>query len=354
MTTFTKIRFRPLKDGNESLYLDTIYNGNRSYTTLHLIVKKNPKSIIERIDRKNALGLARQIALKKDMGLILGENEIAEKYKENEDFFVFANQYINENRHLFDIKSYRAATKALQIFIGKNKILFKELTEKMLSDYYGFLRSRFKGATPYNYYKKLRRIVRTAVRDKYLRKDPTENIKLIKGRSKDKDVLTMKEIETLWKTPCSNNTVKYGFLFSCLTGLRFCDIILLKWTDVKEGKIDIIQKKTTKPLTIPLPIDALQLLSKMDHQTSTIFKLPSHTGCLKILRNWVKTSGIQKHITWHCARHSLGTNLIGKGVDFAVVSKILGHSGLEQTLKYTRPNEELKVKAMKNFKQLFI
>ena len=54
--------------------------------------------------------------------------------------------------------------------------------------------------------------------------------------------------------------------------------------------------------------------------------LPSHTMCLKALRHWVARAGIQKHITWHCARHSCGTNLLSNGANIASLSTGMGIS----------------------------
>lgn len=43
-----------------------------------------------------------------------------------------------------------------------------------------------------------------------------------------------------------------------------------------------------------------------------IFNIPSYESCCKSVKRWVKRAGIDKHISWHCARHyelSLSLNL---------------------------------------------
>lgn len=45
-----------------------------------------------------------------------------------------------------------------------------------------------------------------------------------------------------------------------------------------------------------------------------IFNIPSYESCCKSVKRWVKRAGIDKHISWHCARHcalSLSLNLNG-------------------------------------------
>lgn len=79
------------------------------------------------------------------------------------------------------------------------------------------------------------------------------------------------------------------------------------------------------------------------------FSLASHTICLKALRHWVARAGTEKHITWHCARHSCGTNLLSNGVNIKTVA-----SGLAHTEKYTRAVDSLKQAAIDSMPPLEI
>ena len=77
-----------------------------------------------------------------------------------------------------------------------------------------------------------------------------------------------------------------------------------------------------------------------------IFELPSHTMCLKALRRWCAKAGIDKHITWHCGRHSFATNLLENGANVKVVADLLGHSGLSYVERYVRALDESKKRAL--------
>ena len=59
-----------------------------------------------------------------------------------------------------------------------------------------------------------------------------------------------------------------------------------------------------------------------------IFPLPSHTMCLKALRHWIARAGIEKHITWHCVRHSFAVNQLNNGANIKTIASLLGHAGL--------------------------
>jgi integrase len=77
-----------------------------------------------------------------------------------------------------------------------------------------------------------------------------------------------------------------------------------------------------------------------------IFILPVHSACIKSLQRWTQLAGIDKHITWHCARHSFALNILNNGANIKTVASLLGHSGLQYVEKYTRAIDELKTAAI--------
>ena len=73
---------------------------------------------------------------------------------------------------------------------------------------------------------------------------------------------------------------------------------------------------------------------------------------LKALRHWVQPAGIDKHITWHCTRHSFAVNILNNGANIKTVSSLLGHSSLKHTEKYTRAVDGLKEAAINSLPPL--
>ena len=65
-----------------------------------------------------------------------------------------------------------------------------------------------------------------------------------------------------------------------------------------------------------------------------------------------KTCRINKHISWHCARHSFAVNILNNGANIKTVSSLLGHSGLRHTEKYTRAVDSLKQEAINSLPEL--
>ena len=85
-----------------------------------------------------------------------------------------------------------------------------------------------------------------------------------------------------------------------------------------------------------------------------IFKLPTHNSCLDHLEKWCKAAGINKHITWHCARHSFGTNMLNNGATIRTTQELLGHSSLAYITRYTRVTDSQKLEAINSLPKLDI
>ena len=111
---------------------------------------------------------------------------------------------------------------------------------------------------------------------------------------KKKDILTLTELKQLSSTPTESNEVKRAFLYSCVTGLRWCDVKSLKWEsiDLNNNRLRIVQSKTENEVVIPLNERALELLGTP--KSGLVFTLPSANGANKTLKAWVKRAKIDK------------------------------------------------------------
>ena len=149
--------------------------------------------------------------------------------------------------------------------------------------------------------------------------------------------LNKDEVTKLEAAHCGNDTVKRAFLFSCYTGIRFCDIKVLKWENItSDNRVKIIQVKTKEPLDNLLIQKALDLLGDRGNDTQLVFPLPTGNGTNKNLKLWAEKAGLGKKITYHCSRHSFATNVFDSTRDILTTSKALGHKSIKENQRYIR------------------
>ncbi|MEI6062315.1 MAG: site-specific integrase, partial [Bacteroidota bacterium] len=136
------------------------------------------------------------------------------------------------------------------------------------------------------------------------------------------------------------------FLFACYTGLRYTDIKLLTWGKLKESNIELQFHKTAKFDTIPLNQKAIELLPVPGEKKVPVFRVPSNQKLNEYLKSGITMAGIDKTISFHCARHTFATLLLEATGNIAVVSKLLGHSNISTTQIYAKVLESEKEKAV--------
>lgn len=148
-------------------------------------------------------------------------------------------------------------------------------------------------------------------------------------------------------TPGEYQTLR-RFLFSCYTGLRFRDMLLIDPTkhifsknidNTENGTksaryyIELKMNKTQNTVVVPLIDKALSLI---DLKTKgTIFTKISNQKINEHLKNIEKKSGINKHLTFHVSRHSFATICFLYGIPLQVAQKLLGHKNRKFTEIYT-------------------
>lgn len=234
----------------------------------------------------------------------------------------------------------------------------QHLTKDLMKAFTEYLINRFTGEGAHTVYGRFKKMILAALDKDIIAKNPCRGVSIKKdyGQLK-KEILSQEEIVLLANTHYEkeNPDIHRAFIFCLYCGLRWCDVKDLTYSNVDySNKLLKFEQSKTKAhsassgVVIPLNDGLLHLIGqpKDGNRNQIIFPLPSHTMCLKALRHWVARAGIQKHITWHCARHSCGTNLLSNGANIKTVAGILGHSGLAHTEKYTRAVDSLKQAAI--------
>lgn len=170
-----------------------------------------------------------------------------------------------------------------------------------------------------------------------------------KAERKERDYLSLEDLEKLSNTKCDCPELKAAALFSSLTGLRYSDIEFLGKNDLTMVNgilsIKIQQRKTRNQVIIPLSNKAQKLLEgrELNIRFFRIGRGRRESGDLK---KWLERAGLDGSITFHSFRHSFASNLINSGVELLVVQKLLGHVDMKTTLIYTHVNNNTKINAL--------
>jgi integrase len=149
-------------------------------------------------------------------------------------------------------------------------------------------------------------------------------------------------------------------LLACRLGLRAGDIRRLKLDDLywDESRIEILQSKTSEPLSLPLTEEVGQALidylragrPQVGHRevflkaNAPFDPFPEGDSLYHIVSYWRQLAGISfqtpRKRGLHSLRHSLAARLLQLGTPFPTIADILGHTSLESTRIYAKADVE--------------
>ena len=371
-----KLQQNTLADGRISLYLE-YYLGRSQWVdedtgkakikhyrrkeSLNLYLIASPRTPAERQTNKETLELATRIRAEKEQELKNDIHGYRLSKSKNINFLDYFQSYIDSYTKK-DVRHLRAGLRKFKDFLGLNyptyqiSIKPEQLTKEMMTGFVAYLESLSVGAGAHTVYQRFKKVIKHAYENGVIKRNPCNGVVCrIDTHTLRKDVLSVEEMQKLIETtyPGQNPVIRRAFIFSLYTGIRFCDIIDLKYSNVDYANmlLSFEQTKTKghsqySGVVIPLNESHLQLIGPKPDHDERIFPLPSHTMCLKALRHWTARAEIDKHITWHCARHSFAVNILNNGANIKTVASLLGHSGLSSTEKYTRAVDKLKQDAV--------
>ncbi|MCX6314149.1 MAG: site-specific integrase [Sphingobacteriales bacterium] len=344
------LRKRKNADGSTSLRLDIFHNGRRTIETLKHLKLSKPSNLLDREENKEllkkaeAIRLARTVALEENNYNM--ESEAGKKTIITEWMQAYIDGYTKKDK-----RNLQGVLKRFISFLSERKLTgltFGILTALIIEDFIDFLEAKSTGEGASSYFTRFKKMIKHAYRKRLLKDNVLDLVeRKVKGKAKKKDTLTLDELKTLSATSTESSEVRRAFLFSCVTGLRWCDVKALKWQNLnlKNRQMSIVQSKTGEVVTNHLNDTAIKLLGIAGKPINNVFDLPTANGANKTVKAWVKRAKIDKVITWHNARHSFGTNLIYNDVDVLTASQLLGHTSMKHTQRYVKAADEMKQKA---------
>lgn len=199
--------------------------------------------------------------------------------------------------------------------------------------------------------KAIRAIVNEAIARKLIHvdDDPFLHFRIPKIKSREES-LTFDEVAKLERLKLKKRDARIRdcALMAIYTGLRYHDLTTLT-SDmlIKErGKTWLVKEpeKTSKSsgVVVRLPLyslfggKALELIEKRG-SIERLTHIGNNASANRTLKELCRRIGIapSRRITFHCLRHTFCTLLIAKGVPITTVSKLAGHTKIEQTQRYS-------------------
>ena len=340
---YVKLRERKRPNGRVYFFLDIARNGVRKQE--HLGLYYAPGSTQKRAVRRKA-----------EEQRLLRERDLENGYYGTSKFDIDLIRYFEDHNKAkgFDKinNPYECSFKKLKNFVALKQVntTFDRLENntKFFQEFADYLIADLKSQnSAWTYFSKLKAILNNAVRERIIIHSPARYVR-IKWKEVEKTYLTIDELKVLANTKCNYDNIKLAFLFSCFTGLRLSDISKLQWKDIKQDSNNIPtlhfrQKKTGGVEYFPLNKTAMDLINATKESPNIfpipetlIFPMPYISKIERALGSWVKRAKINKHITFHCGRHTFAVNSITSGVDIFTVSKLLGHKDLKTTMVYAK------------------
>lgn len=163
----------------------------------------------------------------------------------------------------------------------------------------------------------------------------------------DRGYLEQPEIDKIYNREFTSKRleqVRDMFIFSCYTGLSYIDLCNLTPDNIKtgfDGKLWIMtrREKTGIDSNIPLLEIPRHILAKYEGilKDGKLLPVISNQKMNEYLSEIAVLCGIDKHITFHLARHTFATEIcITQGIPIESVSKMLGHTNIKTTQIYAR------------------
>jgi site-specific recombinase XerD len=366
------------KNGNQVYYESGAMAGkpklqvkhNRRKENLSLYLLEKPRTATERQKNKETLELAVKIRAEREKEFKQSTLGYRLKKDRSVNFLDYFQSYIDSYTKK-DIRMMKMALSRFKDFLQEKYPIYEfnikaeQLNKEMMIAFVEYLQSRSVGEGAKGIYQRFKKVIKYAIENDVMIKNPCNGVQCkVDEQILRKDVLSLDEIQLLINCHYEheNPNVRRAFIFCLYCGLRFCDVkdLTFRNVDYSNRLLKFEQSKTkgssaSSGVVIPLNDGLLSLIGNPPENSNLdtlVFPLPSYESCCKSVKRWVKRAGINKHISWHVARHSFAVNILNNGANIKTVASLLGHSGLKHIEKYTRAVDKLKEDAINSLPKL--
>lgn len=179
--------------------------------------------------------------------------------------------------------------------------------------------------------------------------DPTSEVKLIEANNSRERFLTVGETQRLHAAvqQSKNPQLKYIVALLLLMGNRKRELLDAKWADFDLDRRSwrIPLAKSGKARHVPLSLAALDVLRQLPRWDGCPYVVPNPKTLkpyLSIYYSWntARKAADLPDVRMHDLRHSMASNLVNSGISIYHVAKVLGHTQLKTTQRYSHLSQE--------------
>lgn len=199
----------------------------------------------------------------------------------------------------------------------------------------------------------LSKIFSLAADSELVENNPCFRVKKLKLNNQRIRVLSAEEEEKLFTALGENELVKNIVTVALHTGMRRGEIFNLKWFDLDfvRGFLQIKESKSGKKRLVPMNATVRTLLSSLMKKSEFVFPSPKTNGKLDNIKRSFQRAVTEAKIDdfrFHDLRHTAATRMADAGADVFTLMKILGHSDIRMTTRYTHATDAALRRAVTN------
>lgn len=253
-----------------------------------------------------------------------GFDHLCEEYMRSRDFCQLKESSRREYRNSID--------RLRKIFEGMDIIKISKAHVNAMMGHYAERRG-----TANNLLRMLKKLLSYAVDMDYLTVSPALSVKAYKGG----EYLPWldEEIDRFLNADTTSKEMKRVLLFALYTGQRQGDLINMRWNDLSDGGVNVVQEKTGEKLWVPLHSKLENLIRTIPRDNVNILTTPTNkkwspSNLRNTFREASRKAGVPENKVFHGLRKSATVKLIEAGCTTDQVKAITGHKSSSMVEHY--------------------
>jgi len=194
----------------------------------------------------------------------------------------------------------------------------------------------------------LRSLCQFGVKRRYLRTDPTPNIKQRAIKGDGFHTWTEDEISQFVRFHPLGTKPRLALALLLYTAQRRSDVVKMGRQHIRDGWLHVKQEKTDKPLAIPVHPELRAVLdaTPSEHLTFLVTATgkpygPNHFS--ETFREWCDAAGLPKRCTAHGLRKAACRRFAEAECSGPEIMSISGHATLKELVRYTKAADQAKM-----------